>query len=340
MNVQDERAATLHDRVETWREQHLIDAETQKAIEAKLETPWRSHGVIVQVVFFVLTLVAMAASYGFLHLFSVPGRGIVAGLAFIAVAELLIGRQRWFGTGVEAALWIGGLACFISELPSSGKPEALLVVAAAFGIAGARVRNPLFGAVAAILMMVYAETKWDVGVVTALVMATLAAVALLREWRRPSTEWLFVAIAMTLPLAGLFTADERWRTMTIGVYAAYGALAFGLGLAKRHHALLLSGAIALVIAVVEIAETLTAPLETKLAAGGAFLLVSAFVVQRALRERSRGVVVTPASLTRMDEALAIAGALSAPSGNRTEASEGGRVQGDGGFGGAGATGEY
>lgn len=339
MNVQDERAETLHDRVESWREQQLIDAETQKAVEAKLKSPWRSHGVIVQAVFFVLTLVAMSTAYGLLHLFSLPGRGIVAGIAFIAVAELLIRGQRWFGTGVEAALWIGGLAGFISELPSSGTPEALLVVAAAFGIAGFRVRNPLFGAVAAILVMVYAETKWDVGVVTALVMATLAALALLREWRRPSTEWLFIAMAMTLPVAGLFTADAKWRTMTIGLYAAYGALAFGLGLLKRHHALLLSGASGLVIAVIDAAEVLAAPLETKLAAGGGLLLVTAFIVQRALRSKTTGIVVTPASLTRLDDALAIAGALSAPTGARPESSEA-RPQGEGGFGGAGATGEY
>lgn len=339
MNVQDERAETLHDRVETWREQRLIDAETQKAVEAKLKTTWRSHGVILQAVFFVLTLVAMSTAYGLLHLFSLPGRGIVAGIAFIAVAELLIRGQRWFGTGVEAALWIGGLIGFISELPSSGKPEALLVVAAAFGLAGVRVRNPLFGAVAAILVMIYTETKWDVGVVTALVMATLAAVALLREWRRSSTEWLFILMVMTLPLAGVFTADAKWRTMTIGLYAAYGALTFALGLLKRHHALLLTGVSGLVIAAVDAAERLAAPLETKLAAGGAFLFVTAFVVQRTLRERTAGIVVTPASLTRVDEALAIAGALSAPTGTRPESSEA-RAQGEGGFGGAGATGEF
>jgi hypothetical protein len=339
MNVQDERTATLHDRVETWREQHLIDADTQKAVEAQLKTPWRSHGVIVQAVFFVLTLVAMGAAYGFLHLFSIPGRGILAGIAFLPAAEFLIRVQRWFGTGVEAALWIGGLFGFISELPSSGKPEALLVVAAAFAIAGFRVRNPLFGAVAAICVMVYAETKWDVGVVAALVIATLAAVALLREWRRPSTEWLWILMAMALPVAGVFTADAKWRTMTIAVYAAYGALAFGLGLMKRHHALLLSGASGLVIAAVLAAERMDAPLETKLAAGGAFLLVTAFIAQRALRARTTGIVVTPASLTRVDEALAIAGALAAPTGTRVESSES-RPQGEGGFGGAGATGDY
>jgi len=339
MNVQDERTATLHDRVETWREQHLIDAETQKAVEATMKTTWRSHGVIVQAVFFVLTLVAMGATYGFLHLFSIPGKGILAGIAFLAAAEFLIRAQRWFGTGVEAALWIGGLFGFISELPSSGKPEALLVFAAAFGIAGYRVRNPLFGAVAAICIMAYAEAKWDVGVVAALVIATLAALALLREWRRPSTEWLWIAMAITLPIAGVFTADARWRTMTMAIYAAYGALAFGLGLLKRHHALLLSGASGLVIAAIDASEMMAAPLETKLAAGGAFLLVTAFIAQRALRARTTGIVVTPASLTRVDDALAIAGALSAPTGTRIEQSEA-RPQGEGSFGGAGTTGDY
>ncbi len=339
MNVQDERTATLHDRAETWRKQKLIDAETQAAVKATLKTPWRSHGVIVQAVFFVLTLMAMSASYGLLHLFKIPGRGIFAGIAFLAAAELLIRGPRWFGTGVEAALWIGGLAGFISELPSKGTPESLLVIAAAFGLAGFRVRNPLFGAVAAICVMVYAEQKWDAGVIAALVIATFAAVALLREWRRPSTEWLFIAIAVALPLAGVFTADAKWRMVTIGLYAAYGTLAFALALLKRHHALLLTGATGLVIAVVEAAQTIASPLETKLAAGGAFLLATAFIVQRALRARTTGIVVTPASLTSVDDALSIAGAVVAPTGARVESPEG-RPQGEGGFGGAGATGEF
>lgn len=340
MNEQDERKHALRERVEDWREEQLIDAAAQEAIETTLKTPWRSHGVLVQAVFFILTVVGMGASYGFLHLFSVPGKGILAGIAFLATAEFLIRGQKWFGTGVESALWIGGLVAFISELPSSGKPEALLVFAAAFGLAGFRVRNPLFGAAAAIFVMVYAEEKLDLGVVAAMIFGAFAAFALLREWKRPSTEWLWIAIAMVLPLAGWFTADPQWRVTTIGLYAGFGCLVFGLGLAKRHHALLLSGAAGLVIANVEASKMVASPLEAKLASGGAFLLVTAFVAQRALRARTAGIVVTPAKLTRADDALAIAGALAAPHSTHGDAPEPVRAEGDGHFGGAGATGEY
>src|ERR1700730_2219092 len=87
---------------------------------------WRHMSLIVQIVFFVLTIVAMSAFYGLCRLLSLPAGSIIL-VSSIAVAEMLIRRAHFWRTGVESALWLGGLYAFIFSLPSSGKPEALLV---------------------------------------------------------------------------------------------------------------------------------------------------------------------------------------------------------------------
>src|SRR5205823_1747464 len=115
---------------------------------------WRHMSLIVQIVFFVLTLFAISALYGFCSLLRLPAGGIVL-VTSIAVAELLIWRAHFWRTGVESALWLGGLYGFIFSLPHSGKPEALLVLAAAAALAGWRVRNALFGALAAAEVVAY-----------------------------------------------------------------------------------------------------------------------------------------------------------------------------------------
>jgi len=342
MNAQDERNHAVRERAGQWCEEGLIDAETRRAVEASIVVPWRTYGVISQCVFFVLTAIGMGAAYGLAEIIHVPKAGLFAGLAFLVAAEVLI-HARWFGTGVEAALWIGGLFALITELPSTGAPEALLVIGAACAMAGVRVRNPIFGAAAAIFVMAYAEKKFDLGVVTALVIAGIAVAALLRSWRRPSTEWLWIVMALVLPVAGWFAADAQWRHATIALYAIFGFVALLLAFVKRHHALLLSGAIGITVAGVEFSKTVALPLELKLAAGGVFLFALAMIVSRALRSRTSGLVVTPAKLTAADDALSIAGALIASHASQAEASSAtpeARPQGEGGFGGGGATGDY
>jgi hypothetical protein len=343
MNAQEERNHALRKRAADWREERLIDADTQRAVDAALPETWRTYGLVAQCVFFVLTVVGVAATYGLAKIISIPATGLFAGLGFIAAAEFLI-LQKWAATGVESALWLGGLLAMISELPHSGTPEALLVLGAACAIAGARVRNPLFGAAAACFIVAYAETKFDRGVIAALMIAAVALVALLRTWQRPSTEWFWIVIALVLPVAGVFAADDQWRTMTIILYAMFGFSALVMAIARRHHALYLAAAIGFTVAGIELSKYIARPLEVKLAVNGAFLLALAFAVSRALRAKTTGLVVTPAKLSGADEALSIAGALAAQKTVRTDAPAGaaepGRVQGEGGFGGAGATGDY
>ncbi|HKR64731.1 MAG TPA: hypothetical protein VJZ00_13445 [Thermoanaerobaculia bacterium] len=333
----NERNRALRERAATWVEEQFIGVETQRAIEAALPVEGRTHGFLAQCVFFVLTSIGMAATFGLTKIFDMPG--FISGIAFLAAAEFLLAR-KWFATGVESALWLGGLFAILTDLPNSGKPEALLVFAAACALAGARVRNPLFGTGAALFVVAYAETKFDRGVIVALVLALVACIALLRTWRRPSTEWLWIFLAVVLPCAGRVAADAQWRSMTIALYAAFGVLVLTLAFVKRHHALVLAGAIGLAIANVELSRMIARPLELKLAAGGAFLLLIAYVVSRALRDKTSGIVVTPARPTSAEDALSIAGALAASHQTKIDAPEPGRAQGEGGFGGAGASGDY
>jgi hypothetical protein len=332
ITVEQERARLLRER--------LGDAGLAKAAATVAEVPWRSHGVILQAVFFVPTCVGLAAFYWFLQELHVPKPGLFAGSVAIVLAEFLIHNRRWFGTGVEAALWLGGLYAMISELPSSGRPEALLVLGAAPAVAGIRLRNPLFGALSAVFLVLYFEEKFDLGVMAALLIATLAALALLRTWQRPSTEWLWIAVAVVLPVAGYTQADEFWREFTILLFAGYGLLTLILGLRRRHHALLLSAGVAIGIAMIEIGVILARlPLEAKLALAGAALLGGSWILSRALHDRTTGIVVTPAKLTHLDDAIEIAGTINIPQPDIAPAAP--KPTTDGGkFGGAGSTGSY
>lgn len=299
------------------------------------DVPWRTYGLFPQIVFFILTSFGMWAFY---KLFD--ENGILTGVVALALAEYLIRRHRWWRTGVESALWGGGVLALISELPASGKPEAMLVLAAGAAVAGFRVRNPLFGALAAGLTMEYFERKWDLGVLFALVCAAIAIALLARTWRRPSTEWLLIAIAIVLPLAGWPEADPKWRTTTIILYSGFGIVALIAALLKRHHAFFIAAAEGFGLAAIELARTLDVPLEAKLASGGALLLALSLAVSRALRGRTRGFVATKEAPVKHAELLEIAGTLIVAPSTSGSAADSARPGGGGDFGGAGASGSY
>jgi hypothetical protein len=322
MNAQHERNLHLRDRVKP----------------AQLDVPWRTNGLVAQIVFFLLTCVALGAFYGLLEIIDGPSAELVVGVAAIALAEYLIGARRWFFTGVETALWFAGVFALISALPSSGKPEAMLVLGAGAAIVGVRVRNPLFGAVAGVFVMLYFEKRFDLGVLAALAIALLACIALLRTWRRPTTEGLWIALALLMPIAGLFTADEGWRDVTVILYAMLGVIAFVLAITKRHHALFLTAMIAFGVAATDLAARIATPLEAKLALGGASLLAIVFAVSRVLRDRTAGFVLTPAQLTTLDETMEIGATIALQPVAATPEVQ--AATGGGSFGGAGASGDY
>lgn len=295
--------------------------------------------ILVRVTLFVLTAIGVLALNFFLDELGVPRQGIAAGLIAIALAEYLILVRRWWWTGVEEALWIGGIYSLISELPSTGRPEAMLVLAAGAAIAGVRVRNPLFGALAASFIAVYFEKRFDLGVLAALVIALAASFALLRTWRRSENEWLCIAIAVILPLVGYAQADSQWRNTTIVLYVVFGVVNLFLAIRFPHHALFLAGAIGMGVAAIEFAKTIDLPAEAKLAIGGALLLGGSWLLSRLLRDRTTGIVVTPSQLTPFDDDLQLAATLALPNA-LPHADSAQKMEGGGEFGGAGATGKY
>jgi hypothetical protein len=302
---------------------------------AAANVPHRTHKILLRAALFVLTCVGLFALYLFLEQIKVSMAGIVTGVIAISVAEILIHGLRWWWTGVEEALWIGGVTALISELPSTGAPEAMLVLAAGAAVAGARVRNPLFGALAASFVAAYFEERFDLGVVAALVIALIAAFGLLRTWRRPSNEFLCIAIALVLPLVGYAEADADWRHATIALYVAFGVVTFFLAIRRRHHALFASGAIGIGVAAIELGRTIDLALEARLAIGGAILLGGSWIASRALRDRATGIVATPVKLTPFDDELEILATTALPRAEFEQKSDSG-----GEFGGAGATGKY
>lgn len=315
MNAADERTLLLRER--------LLKEKATEGVALQLEVPWKTNGLLARCAFFLLTCAAAGAFFGLCHVLEVPRKGMVCGAIFLIVAEILIGTRRWFFTGVEEALWIGGLIALILELPSSGQPESWLVIAAAWAVAGWRVRNPLFGALAAILVMVYCEARFDLGVMSAILLSAGAMLLLLRTWRRPSTEWLLFAIAVVLPIAGRFTADAVWRNVTILLYTTLGILALFLAIRRRHHAFYLTGIVSLAIAATDVGDQIAAPLEAKLAVAGAALLTIAFLASRKVKS------------TESEDLLEmIATHALAPEAAPPAPEPGGR------FGGAGASGDY
>ena len=282
------------------------------AVAAQLEVPWRTNGLLGQAAFFrphvhrprrVLRAAALVRQS--------TCEGIVTGVAAIVLAEYLIGARRWFFTGVEAALWIGGVFALISELPSSGKPEAMLVLAAACAHrrraraqsalrrAGRDLRHALLRKALRPRRVVRAGSSPSA---PASRCCAPGAVPPPRCSGSPSPS----GHADRRPLhsrRGLARHHHRCSTPIFGI------IALCLAIAKRHHAFFLAAMIALAIAGADFAEQLTAPEEAKLALAGALLLIIAFAVSRTLRGRTHGFVLTPIQLTPFDDAAEIGATL-------------------------------
>jgi len=300
---------------------------------------WRRHGIVLSVVFFGLTALALGASWALLG-------GIATAAVALAVAEWLIHRKRFFGTGIESALWIGALVALITELPSSGKPEALLVFAAAFALAGVRVRSAVFGCAAMACVLVYVAVKTHSGwppLAFGLAVALLAAAALRREWQRPSTERLLGALMIVMPVAAEIAWAFAGKGTAVLPFAVLAALLLALGIHGRDRVTLATGALVAGIAAYEARDLLDVPLEAKLVAAGVLLIAIAVALTRALRGRTSGFVIEPSAVTPYDEALQILGTLpSAHPPAAPEAPAGPDLESGGGssFGGAGAGGGY
>ena len=339
MRAADERARVIAGRAEGWRKEGLISAGTEAAIVAQMATGWRSYGLLVRAVFFFFATTALSMFYGFWMILD-AGKfaGLVTAIVGIAAAEFLI-RQRWFWTGVEEALWLGGVLALIVLLPPGGSAGLLLVLALIFAAAGVRLRNPLFVVVAAIFTLAWFETRFDLGTLFGIVVATAAMVLLTREWERPSTQWMLDGLVVVMPVAAILAIDGKWIVFARVLFGAFGVAALLLALKRPHHPYFLAATAGLALPIAHAIDALPLVPEGQLAVAGALLLVIAFVVTRVLRDRTTGLTLAPADFTAFDDELKIAGSMVAAAESRP-AAEPPPVSGGGGFGGAGASGEY
>jgi hypothetical protein len=310
---------------------------------------WRRMPLAAEIVFFLLTAIAIAALFALcrlLHLFA----GWITALVSIAVAEWLIRGRRFWRTGVESALWIGGLVAFIVSLPQSGKPEALLVVAAAAALAGWRLRNALAGTAAVVFVIFYlaARDLQFVALLAGLTIAVVAAIATTHTWRRPSTEFLCGVITVVAPVAAFVASRPRTRwgatvmapsdAAVIAVFVVLAALELTIGARFRVRAPLIAAFACAALAIVEAHDFIAIAPEAELIVLGIVALGVAILLMRVLRGRTSGVVVTPTKRPELGEALQIASMLPMATGSGT--AERGAVppsEGGGRFGGGGAS---
>jgi hypothetical protein len=307
------------------------------------DVPWRTYGVVWPIVFFGLTTLALAATFWLLDKFGLP-KGFVTGALALSVAEALIRRYRFFGTGVESALWIGGLFAIILGLRGEGRPEALLLFAAASAIGGYRVRNPLFGGAAAAFVVVYLDARYahELAAALGLAVSVVALLIITRELQRPSTEWLWYALLVITPIAGGATTLANLHPAWAVAYLATATACAAIGIRSRLHAPLVAAAVHTAIAAVTLVKHDVFPWRTewRMIAGGTVLLALTALISRALRGRRTGVVVTPEMLTPFDEAVQIATTIGVQAQPAPEGIEASAPERGGEFGGAGASGHF
>jgi uncharacterized membrane protein YgcG len=269
----------------------------------------------------------------------------VTGVAAIALAEFLILKKRFFWTGIELALWLVGVMNLIFSLPSSGKPEALIVIGGGLGLVGLRLRNALAGVAGASCIVVYAAVKAHDGlpaIAVALVLTLAAAIAMTREWQRRSTEQLLQAFVLVLPAVAYIVAIVSTQNMHPYIeYALLAATLLILGLRNRDRVLLIAGAFAITIAGIDASQKyIHIDYQWKLIDGGVIALVIALVLSRLLRGRTRGFTASPEAAKSYEEAIQLLGAMQVTHAAARESSAGDFQPGGGSFGGGGASTGY
>jgi hypothetical protein len=314
----------------------------ERVIAAGGKTQWRTSRVIPRVIFFVLTLVCVSAAYGLFNLFGFPEEAATATIC-IAVAELLIAQKRLYHAGPEEALWIAALFCMIFALPGPATDEAILLFAAAFFIAGGRVRNALFLAVGTGLVCVYVVVRAErsePAAFLALALAFASAALLNRQWRDPLWHSLFSWLVVAMPaFAWVVDAMDRWEqpTIRIAVAIVVGIAFLLLGLWRRERAIVLAGGLSIVLAAVGIDQRMIWPGEFRFLMWGGVLLILALATERALRGKTRG--LTSEKIEEIEGFALVEMAAAAAATPRSDAPP--REVGRGGeFGGGGSSADY
>lgn len=312
----------------------------ERAHAAGLPTQWRAHGPLARLAFFVLTCIAAMAFYGFWYALRLVPE-IATCVACIGAAETLIRRYRFWLTGVESALWISGLCAVIPLLPGHSRYGWVLAIAIACAIAAIRLRQPYFGAASVLLCVAWLGLRGagELVLIASVVVMLHALVSLGREQERPSAERLYEILLIAAPILPALWRGAVGPRIFITINLAWAFALIAAALVLKHHAPAIAGAVCLVIAFIGWQDLVAILIEWQLIVAGALLLAASALVSRRLRENTRGLVMTPSSVTPFDDELQIA-ATSALTPRVEPAQEPSRGEGGGEFGGAGATGKF
>lgn len=339
--LEEERQLALIDRARGWKRARLISDDQAKQIQVQLISSWKQGSLLSRIAFFFLTSLAVGAFYGILALASLPGRGWVTAAVAIGLAELLISTKRFIHTGVEESLYLIGLYCVIFQDLAGQENKVLLLIAGASVIAGLRVLNAAFAVLGVGFALWFVWVELDpiaAGVVNA--MAGVVALCLMPlPFRRPFYSSWLTGTALLSPLI-------LWDPLRI--HAETGLLYFLLILAItaaivafrfRIRGALLSAILSTSLVGLELSLRWSWSAEAKLMVSGLCLFMIAGLLERWLRVPRRRFtsqkLIEPDSRLLDVAAIYSAAGIASPSADVPQ-----RQQGEGGFGGAGASGDY
>ena len=339
---------------------------------------WRGTGRLARAALCVAGLVCGAHVTGIW--FVAEGRGLlVPAIAVLAAAELLLRSRRLHASGIEEGLFTCGCGLaalwLVETLPGAPRSEAL-VAAAAFGLAGLRLLNPLLTTLAAACFVQWLGSTLPAAAVdrvvgpgsTSVVVACAIALAALaagsRTFLRPSHDRMLDWLVAVLPAATyLLSAPHAWVSGGLvppvadamsatgfagGVPVAvalpvYAAAALIVGLRRRRHAPLLGALSSLACLYLEACARVGGPAEAWLIAGGLLVVGAGVAVERWLRTPRAGFTSAPLDardgpldLLQMAGSAALAQRAAVDARSRDDGFHGG----GGRHGGGGASGSY
>jgi len=326
----------------------LAAAERKGAIDA-LAKEWRRARTIVRIVGFVVGVILVASLFGLLLILEMPGKGIATAIVSIGVAEVLIVRGRFWKSGIEEVLWIGGLFAIIFDLPGPARNEGLLLLAFASLLAAIRLLHPWFATAFVGFVVMYVATEFERDLVAATVVYSVGAVALLlltRKWRMPFVEnALSMIVLCSLPLAYVLLrfVSEVGSDLSLLAGASSVIVFFASGLALKHRAALWGALLTSGLVLFEAATRIGLAPEWKWLIAGVALVALAQLVDRLLRDRESGITSRREPVGEIYALAETAAAYAASVASRPAQPDPpppDRQSGGGGFGGAGASGEY
>lgn len=276
----------------------LPKAERKRVAALPVQTKWRVASLWARIVFFILTAVGMSWCYGFLRLFQLPNApaAILVGVGSIALAEMLMRRANFFRTGIEEALYLGGLVSLILSLPSSGKPEAVIVFIIAFAWCGLRLAHGFFIGVATMLWIAYAAWKFESGVVGGYVSLALLLVAIIADAaprKRPYAQFALNMQMLLLPTTtGFLICSSPTHTQPnaglVGIIGVLSSALLAFAIVRGVRPLIASTTLNILITIGDLLARTRIADEALAIAVGASMLVGAILLERRLRGRERG----------------------------------------------------